>query len=564
MYCEGGAGRWSRWAGLGVMLTLALVAARVEAAPARLAGQVASADGGLGGYDVTLYRTRGRQGSVPLGRDVTEVSGRFAIRYETAGDADGVLYLVARRGRVALATVLTGSPSPLALVAPVRPTEVVINERTTVAVGFALAQFLGAATSPATWSACATPPPWSATWSTSATGKSPVLGLAPNGTRTSTLATFNSLANLVAGCVAGRARAPPLLDAAPGARARAAPETLHAVANIARNPWRNVDAAVPAGDQGGRSDYTPALTRRPTPGRSRSSSWATAGSTAPATSPSMPGQCMGPQQLHAGRPEGRTSAPASCVRFTPTGQTLSRRALSRRRHLRPGFGITLRSHGPALDRQFRLQSPVCAEDAQGRDHNSVSMFGRTAHPCRRSQGLHRRPDLLATGHRLGPARQHLDRQLRQQQRHHLPERRSEARAQPARPRLGVDKPFDIAIDGRGRAWVTGNDSENVAIIGRDGSGRSAGRFDQPMGIASDGRATCGSPIPRWSTCPARTAAVGPQIWRLDHPDHPTAGSRPASPFTGGGVTSPWGVAVDGNDRSGSPISATARARSARS
>ena len=29
MYCEVGAGRWSRWAGLGVMLTLALVAARV-------------------------------------------------------------------------------------------------------------------------------------------------------------------------------------------------------------------------------------------------------------------------------------------------------------------------------------------------------------------------------------------------------------------------------------------------------------------------------------------------------------------------------------------------------
>ena len=52
----------------------------------------------------------------------------------------------------------------------------------------------------------------------------------------------------------------------------------------------------------------------------------------------------------------------------------------------------------------------------------------------------------------------------------------------------IDKPFDVAIDGRGRAWVTGNDSENVAIIDGDRIRQVGGQgFNRPMGIASDSR-----------------------------------------------------------------------------
>ena len=231
------------------------------------AGKVASADGGLGGYDVTLYRTRGRQGSVPLGRDVTEVSGRFAIRYETAGDADGVLYLVARRGRVALATVLTGSPSPLALVAPVRPTEVVINERSTVAVGFALAQFLAAATPRATGSACATPAPWSATWSTSRAAKSPrcwAWHRTARGPRRSPPSTRWPTSCRPA---SPRARPAPPCSGSTRQQGRGGTDTLQAIVNIARNPWRNVDRLYRLSTKGPQ-DYRPALARRRTPGPS--------------------------------------------------------------------------------------------------------------------------------------------------------------------------------------------------------------------------------------------------------------------------------------------------------
>ena len=250
-------------AGVALGLTLALAAAPVQATSARVRGIVASAGDGLGGYAVTLYRTRAGRGGQILGRAHTERSGRFAIEYERPSESDAVLYLLARRGPVTLATVLTGSPSPLARVRLIRPNDVVINERSTVATGFALAQFLArgdvSGNRVGLFNAGAMV---GDLVDVASGGIAPVLDLAPNGARTSTLPTFNALANLVQACVATRAACADLLNAAPGSKGGAAPDTLQAVANIARNPWRNVDRIYRLSRRGPQ-DYGPALASAP-------------------------------------------------------------------------------------------------------------------------------------------------------------------------------------------------------------------------------------------------------------------------------------------------------------
>jgi hypothetical protein len=123
------------------------------------------------------------------------------------------------------------------------------------------------------------------------------------------------------------------------------------------------------------------------------------------------------------------------------------------------------------------------------------------------------------------------------------------------------KPFGIAIDHQGNAWVTGSRNSTQAVIGPDGKvievippvgpgGRTV--LSRPMGNASDSRGNIwvsnsnfmDVPCPNTPT-PDLGPATSPSIALfLRHPDRkPHAGS----PFTGGGLTIPWGIAVDGND-----------------
>ena len=101
---------------LAVLFSAAIVAsgASAEATQSRVRGTVASGDAGLGGYTVDLYRSRAGRGALLLGSDVTSDSGRFAIPYERPGDPDTVLYLLAHRGPVTMATVLDQLAEPAA------------------------------------------------------------------------------------------------------------------------------------------------------------------------------------------------------------------------------------------------------------------------------------------------------------------------------------------------------------------------------------------------------------------------------------------------------------------
>jgi hypothetical protein len=124
--------RLPAWRRLLVILfsaTIVASGASAEATKSRVRGTFASGDAGLGGYTVDLYRSRAGRGALLLGSDVTSNFGRFAIPYERPGDPDTVLYLLAHRGPVTMATVLASSPNPLLRAEAVVPSEVVLNER---------------------------------------------------------------------------------------------------------------------------------------------------------------------------------------------------------------------------------------------------------------------------------------------------------------------------------------------------------------------------------------------------------------------------------------------------
>ena len=207
---------------------------------AHVTGQVLCGGAPVEGASVTLWAATA-VAPVQLGRAATGADGRFTIDPAAASAKDASLYLIAKGGKsaadktggdndgMALMTVLGSEP----------PASVVINELTTIASVWTHAQFVDGAEIKG-----------HALGLRIAAGNVPNLvdpttgGLGPviqdplNSSQTTTLATFNTLGNLLAGCVT-RVRG----DACDKFFAAATPpggtvptDTLTATQNIARNP----------------------------------------------------------------------------------------------------------------------------------------------------------------------------------------------------------------------------------------------------------------------------------------------------------------------------------------
>src|SRR5215467_8080337 len=212
------------------------IPAALSAASASLHGTVTAAGKPLAGAQVTLF-AGSRTGATELGHARSSGTGAFTISYTKP--AAGVLYVQA--------TVAGGSRLQLQAVAGVGQgggvtaqtlTTVRVNELTTVAAAYALAQFSGGSgisgPSPGLENAAAT----AFSLANSATGKpGAVVTDTDNGTRNATLATLGTLANLVSVCAA-----PPspqctgLLGLATPPGGTTPATTVQAIVNLARNP----------------------------------------------------------------------------------------------------------------------------------------------------------------------------------------------------------------------------------------------------------------------------------------------------------------------------------------
>lgn len=126
---------------------------------------------------------------------------------------------------------------------------------------------------------------------------------------------------------------------------------------------------------------------------------------------------------------------------------------------------------------------------------------------------------------------------------------------------GQMKPFALAMDHLGNAWVTGNINSTLAVIGPKGQNVDLNdrpatdkkvQISRPMGIASDSRGNIWVANSNWMDVPCGDAplTLGPgtspsvALFPRDNNRKPFQDS----PFSGGGgLTIPWGIAVDGND-----------------
>jgi hypothetical protein len=391
-------------------------------------------------------------------------------------------------------------------------------------------------------------------------GLSPVIRTAPNGRRTPTLATFNSLANMLVGCARHKVRCARLftLTRVPGERRP--DSTLQAFANIARNPANNVKALFRLSRSGPRP-YSPALSRSMRPGN-----W---------------------QLFLRFDGDGRTMNGPGNIAFDAEGNAwvANNYDYSRRRlepvcgsnlvlKFRPdgsyepgspykggglsgvGYGIAFDPGGAIWLSNFGFAAPGCKRQPP---HNSISKFAQDGTPLSGHGGF-------TAGGLIWPQGIVSDRQgniwVANCGTSELTQKNNTLTIYPngdpsqAKTLIddNLDKPFDIAFNRQGQAFVSSTQSNAVGMYHPDGTSTAAspikgGGLSKPMGVASDSRGNI------WVSnsgllnlpCPDDTIDLKDRGGSLTLIDSTGTVMSPDSGFTGGGAKVPWGMAIDGDD-----------------
>lgn len=570
-----GTGR-SRRSRYGLLVAGALLAIGLPAmagadglATRQVEGVVRSGGDALAGYEVALYASSpdGPDRWSLLGSDTSDARGRFGIAF-TPPAGEPVYVVEATRGASMLAGAIGAGPTVAR--------QVVVNERTTVAVGNAFAQFVGADRIEGNRTGMANAVQVVADLADPATGEAgAVLATTPNGTETSTLATFNSLANAVASCVADDANCATLLDVTAPPGASPSSNVLQALANLVRSP-SFPRPGQPPGDPildlaRLAPVYEPALAQPPT-------SWLlfltfTGG---PYRAQDRSNLMNGPgnfaidadgyvwvnDNAEPEQPDHHACAGRRLLKFTPWGAPVPDTPYFGGGLSGAGFGITLDPAGQVWVGNFGFQDPPCASTPEAARSDSVSVFAADGSPVSGPGGyavggiswpqgtvsdgdgniwiancgndtvtkLSGGDPTRAVDIALGPT------------------------PAPGEPQV---KPFGVTVDLEGRAWVVGNLGDTVSVLSPTGevlatlpaTYEGTTVLSHPIGNAADTRGNVWVANSDWldSPCPTRLdlgPATSPSItlYRSD-----TLTPYPGSPFTGGGLTLPWGLAVDGAD-----------------
>lgn len=199
--------------------------------------ETVAAGGQPGGWDG--WRVEARVTGIPaaVATDTADADGDFDLRVTVPIPADGFLSITARPplgGPLASAATLVS-----ALVEIPKHRQVVVNERTTVAAAWSMAQFVSDAGVDGPAPGLRNSAGMAANLADPRTGEiGDVLGSSPNGDETSTVAAFGSISAALAACVTGLTGAcAELIDIAGEAQDPAVPaDAFRALAEIARNP----------------------------------------------------------------------------------------------------------------------------------------------------------------------------------------------------------------------------------------------------------------------------------------------------------------------------------------
>jgi sugar lactone lactonase YvrE len=566
------------------------------------------------GYEVSLYASYSRGARLDLlGTDLSDDRGAFEIEYRLPPGVSGrspnkpVLYVLAERAEAMLASA-TGDHR-----------NVVVNELTTVATGTAFAQFIEGREISGNTYGMRNAVEMAANMANPRTGAiGEVLDNGPNGSDTSTRRTFYSLANIVAACVASSASCDDLFDDATPRDGPMPRTVLQAVANMTRYPSaRTITDAAGLFDLSLENPiYGPALSSAPT-------SWLLflkfTGAVGPhAANYDADNLMSGPGQIAIDGsgfawindnyaptefgtppdpfdPDQIACAGLRLMKFYPWGKSFPGSPYFGGGLSGAGFGITLDGRGKVWVGNFGFEAPECFKNLGGlkppdpkrkipADHDSVSLFRSNGAPISGPEGF-------TKGHIWWPQGMASDKKGNvwvancgndtvtripsgnpgKAENIALPGGLGAAgvyQPQPVddttadgRPLL---KPFGIAIDPKGRAWVSANavgfdrdyDPMNDPIgavyrVAPDGTVEtidSHGLLSWPMGISGDSKGNMW--VSRSDS--VDVPCVTPLDTSLGKEMGPALVYFPADDgtpqvFAGGGLTIPWGNFVDGND-----------------
>lgn len=585
-----------RFALLMALLPLGLTIFSCTTRDNTISGFVQSGDQPIDLSTITLYSTGTGRGSRILGQSQSDASGFFRISYTRPSDPNAVLYLTADSDL--LNTTKSNQLSNLNTIRLATmlgkllvPTGIVINERTTIATAYAMAQFFTPAgidgTVPGLQNAAAT----LRNLVNIETGQvGSVLGNPPNGNITSTLATFNSLANLLAACVRTESECSPLFSLATPPQGDAPTNTLEAAVNIAHFPWQNVQDILTQSQQ--QSLYSPALAPD-----AEIDAWTLAisheGNGHELDGPGVivfdkDGNAWVNNNYVFGSeptdPEGNICGDDHLLKFTPTGEDFLGAPYKGGGLYGAGFGLTLDPTGDVWIGNFGFQGSNCPNDltilsqsvsqfasdgtpispnsqgsAMGEDHGGWPGAGNT---IRRPQGTV--SDKAGSIWIANCAGDSITK---------FPNGNPDAAFAIAPVDEGsidplLSGPFGLTIDASGNAWVASQGNDSVFAFDTDGNlihsvtgmmANEAGiRF--PMGIASDALGNiwvANSGIMRSFCAGLNPDSQFEDVETANDPEFmgedasvtmilPDGTPSSDSPFKGGGLILPWGIAVDGN------------------
>jgi hypothetical protein len=539
-----------------------------------LQGNIKSGENGLPGYHVSLYGAFIQTGPawMLLGSGDTDGAGHFSITYSISPDLltddQPLLFVEAQNGPSMLASCIGPAESA--------PNNIVVNERTTVATANTFAQFVGAQSVQGNFYGMKNAAQMLKNLADPATGFAGiVVSSTPNGSHTSTYATFNSLANVVTACVSAPASCSALFTATTPPGQPAPANVLQALANLVKYPsypgypTDNLDPIFVLSQVD--PIYAPPLPHRPT-------SWLlflkiTGGFYDEQNSDNL---MNGPASFAIDKegfvwfdtnyfpqaPDHFACASNRAIKMSPSGQPVANTPFLDGGLSGQGWGVAIDANDNTWIANFGFQDPPCFFLPQRAPHNSVSLFAPDGTPISPATGytdgnLSWPMGIVAdrTGN-IWIASCGNDTVTRYAGGDHT-QPLTIALGASVSPKNPQEKPFGLASDLAGNIWVTKNRSSTVSILSPDGrvlktipsvyQGKTI--FTHPIGNAADSRGNIWVANSDWldAPCPTRRdlgMAQNPSATLLMAD---TQQPNPGSPFSGGGITLPWGIAVDGND-----------------
>ncbi|MFD4422122.1 NHL repeat-containing protein [Agromyces sp. NPDC058484] len=551
---------------LALLLTAAAAVAAVTAPVSAAAsgnastirGHVAVAGSAVEGASVDLYLAGATAGAATLlSTETTDRLGRFRMSVPDSIADDAVLYAAARGGAVD-ETPIPDAVELATSLGDIRSGKAEINELTTVAAGYSLAQFAadGMIGGPAPGLQNAALMPRNLV-DLDRGVPARFLLLSPNGTSTETLATFNSLASIITGCALGANDCDAFLDAATDAWGVRPATTWQAMTLLPTNPSGDapgVFAQIPADPE-----FTPVRTSAP-------SGWVIAlrfyGNGRQFNGPGnvafdAQGKVWANNNTNWSRLPSRICPGTDMFHLDPYAPRQPMETFTGGGLNGAGFGIAIDTRDRVWVGNFGFTGSECKEGPP--TSNSVSAFQPDGEPISGDDGFTDGPLSWPQGVKSDVAGNMWIANCGNDSVVVYPDgdnTRSFVAGSDVPGASHVPKAFDVAQNTEGSVFVTANAGNQVYGFASDGSPLPGSPFGdsstirRPLGAASDSlgnvwvsnSGVVDIPCSTGSTleAPAPGANLDGTVARVD-----ADGSTES--FGGAGLTVPWGIAVDGDD-----------------